>query len=165
MTYQDVLTMQECKIGDITAHSLTAAHAYKVAKFKAELRRLSECYQNMRNQLPREAGVEDPQAFDTRMTELDKKAQEGKLTKAEQNEYDELNPKRVRFAELLNNLLDEEPQHDIKAMPYEEWKALQDENRNVICEVTDNNGQKKQLELLMVVEPILMNILWAEPTD
>lgn len=161
MTNSDVITMLNCGILNLTAHSLEAAPAYKVTKFKNELRRISEAWNKTREGLAKEAEIDDLNVFYARLKELSEK---DKKSKEESKELDELKAKDKRFADLINAALREEVSHEIKTMPYDAWKALQDENKEIKATI-NNNGVPTTIELLVLLEPQLEEVLWKAPTE
>ena len=147
---------------DITAHTLDAAHSYKVVKFKNILRDINRQADDMEESFYKELGIDDK--FSARFSELLNKE---KLTKAEQTELDKFKDTDKRFGEMRNAMLDEEADlKDAKVMPYEEWKKLQDENKDAMLIYRNAQGQViGKRELLMVFENELEGILWKAPEE
>lgn len=150
---------------DITAHTLDAAHAYKVVKFKNILRDINRGVEESEKSFHKELAIDD--AFINRINELIKLESEGTINKKDKEELAKLRDTDKRFGEMRNAMLDEEANlSDVKIMPYEEWKKLQDENkdkklyyRNRKGEITDTR------ELLMVFENELEGVLWKAPEE
>lgn len=140
---------------NLTSHSLDAAHAYKVVSFKTRVRNAVDALAKAQEAFLKEAGIDDPQAFDARRTELNKK-EIRKLTKAEAQELTDLNAKMERFNQLTLAQMNEDANIEPKAMPYDQWKALQDENKDI---------KAQGVELLTLCEAQLEGILWKAPEE
>lgn len=138
----------------LTSHDLDAAHAYKVVQFKTRVKNAIEALTKTQESFVKEAGIDDPQAFDTRRAELNGKE---KRTKQEESELKDLNAKMERYNQLVVAQMNEEAAIEPKTMPYAQWKALQDENKGIKVE----GG----VELLTLCEAQLENILWKAPED
>ena len=136
---------------NLTSHSLDAAHAYKVVSFKTRVRNAVDALAKAQEAFLKEAGIDDPQAFDSRRAELSKKE---KLTKAEDSELKDLNAKMERFNQLTLAQMNEDANIEPKTMPYDQWKALQDENKDI---------KAQGVELLTLCEAQLEGILWKAP--
>ena len=154
----EVTTMIEGGILNLTAHSLDVAHAYKLAKFKSELKKTFNQFISDNNALLQEVGIEDPDFFDTRRAELLGKEP---LNKPEKQELAEMNAKLTRLSAMRNSLGNEPVTLDgVKTMPYEQWFLLQKENKDK-CLTIDG----KSIEILTLAEPVLEGVLWAAPED
>ncbi len=149
---------------NITAHTLDAAHAYKVVKFKSILKNVMNNIGEMEKSFSKELGIDD--AFINRINDLLSK-DEKDLTKKEKEELAGLREIDNKFGEMRKAMLQEEADlSEAKTMPYEEWKKLQDENKDQQLSYRDNLGQIiNQRELLMVFEAELEGILWKAPEE
>lgn len=154
----EMLTMINGGILNLTAYELDVAHAYKLVKFKNQMKAAQAKYTESYNSLVTEVGIEDGNTFDARMRELSKKE---KLTKAEIEELDGMNAKLTRLTAMRNALDDEEVVLDgVKTMPYEQWFLLQKENKDLNMNFGDTS-----VALLTLAEPVLEGVLWAAPED
>lgn len=154
----EVITMIEGGILSLTAHSLDVAHAYKLAKFKSELKKTYNQFVADNNALLQEVGIEDPYSFDARRAELLGKES---LTKPEKQELAEFNAKFSRLSHMRDVLGNEPVTLDgVKTMPYEQWFLLQKENKDK-CLTIDG----KSIEILTLAEPVLEGVLWAAPEE
>lgn len=154
----EVITLVDGGINNLTAHSLDVAHAYKLVKLKGELKKAYNKFREDYTALLGEVGIDDPNVFDSRLEELNKK---GKRTKAEEEELVDLNKKLERLFGLRNALSNEDVVLEgVKTMPYEEWFKLQTENKDITITIGD-----KSLCLLTLAEPVLENILWVAPEE
>lgn len=162
ITKEDVKIWVENGVMDLTVHSLDSAHSYKVAKFKNIVRDIYRGIRDMEQQFFKDLNIDE--TFVPRINELSGK---DKLTKEEKKELDKLRETDNKYGEMQKAMLAEEVDlKDVKAMPYSEWKKLQDENKE--CKITYRNqfGQIVIIkELLMVYEEKLENILWVAPTE
>ena len=153
MTNDFIQFLSRGGIMNITAHDLDVAHAYKVVKFKNAIKEALSKMEEMEKSFIAELKIDDPQGFDKRAEELRKKES---LTKDEQKELDEKNAIYKRLNDMRMAMYQEEANVETKTMPYEEWKKLQDENRDV---------KVGNAELLMAAEPLLENVLWKAPEE
>ena len=138
---------------NITSHDLDAANAYKVVRFKSCIRTASDSLTAMEESVIKEVGIDNPAYFNERRNELTKKEN---LTESEIEELQGLNAKMMRYNELVAIQLNADAGIESNPMPYEQWKVLQDENRNI--KVGD-------AELLILSEASLEDILWRAPEE
>ena len=138
---------------NLTSHNLEAAHAYKVVQFKNRMRNAVEALGKTQQGLVGEAGITEPEAFDARREELAKKE---KRTKSEEAELKDMNDKLNRLNELTNALMMADAEIEPKTMPYEQFKALQDENKDI---------KAQGIEILTLAESQLEGILWKAPEE
>ena len=175
--------MNASGMANITSHSLEAAHAYKVVQFKSRLRNAAEAFGKTQQSFLKEVGIEDPEKFDRRRQELAERARrkelaekanrtkeenelfdklneklkgQKNLTKAEEEELKGMDEKLKRYNDLSEALMNEDAEIEPKTMPYEQWKALQDENREL---------KVQGVELLTLCEADLEGILWKAPEE
>ena len=140
----------------ITNHDLTPAHAYKVVKFRKALGAALKDIDRDLEGIRKDVGIEDAAAFDKELFELrDRKER----TPEEETRLAGMEVKLRRFLDLRGEMLDEEAELDCKALPYEEWHRLQNENRAV-----EVNGQPRDV-LSGYVEDALEGVLWAPPEE
>ena len=156
MKKQDILTLVNAGALSATQHELSSAHSYKVFKFKSNLRKALTALQEAENDLQKECGIEDGQAFDERLAELRKLEAP---TEAETKELEEMNAKLLSYIEQQRELYNEDIDLDVKTMPYEEWCKLQNENKAV-----EINGTKHDV-FSGYVEELLLDVLWKAPEE
>lgn len=149
---------------DVTAHTIDAAHAYKVVKFKNILKNFMSDIDKMDEGFRKELNIDD--AFIARINILTDK-DEKDLTKKEKEELASLRETDIKYGKMRDSLLNEEvDMSEAKAMPYEEWKKLQDENKDKKLYYRNRQGQVlSERELLLVFEPELEGILWKAPEE
>ena len=162
LTKKEAQFLYQNGMNDLTAHTLDAAHAYKVVKFKNILRDVCNKINDSDQALYKELGIDE--AFIKRFDELNGKE---KLTNKEQEELATKLATDKRLGEMRETMLSEEASlSEAKTMPYEQWKRLQDENKERILYYRDNRGNiTGTKELLMVYEEMLEGILWVAPVD
>ena len=149
-----VLNLVNGGVATITAHSLDSKHAYKVVQFRKAILAENEAFEKERIDLLKEAGIEDPRAFDDELVSLRKTENPSDEQK---KRLDELNGKFNRFNELLTTALNEEVVLNCKTMPYDEWHKLQNEN-------AEKEIYGKKCDLLSgQVEDLLEGVLWEAP--
>lgn len=156
MKFYEIVTMMNSGIGSISSNQLSIKSAYIVTQFKREVDRLYNDWLDRYNRLPKEAGIEDGEAFDKRRAELTTKVKKGKLNNTEAKELDGLNEKWNRLQGLRSALSDEDITINSKALSYEDWFTLKSANNNI------KTGNAELLELL---EVSLENILWKAPDE
>ena len=151
-----VLDLINGGVAAITAHTLDPKHAYKVVQFRKALLAESEAFEKERAELLKEAGIEDPQAFDDELLSLRKTENPSDEQKKRLNE---LNGKVNRFNDLVTAALNEEVVLNCKTMPYDEWHKLQ-------CENAEKEIRGKKCDLLSgAVEDLLEGTLWVAPDE
>jgi hypothetical protein len=144
----EIFNLAGSGIFSVSANTLDAAHAYKVIKFKSAVRKAAQAIEDAQKELTKEAGIDDPQAFDKEYQDLLK-------SKANPERLKELDGKFKRLMELRSNLYNEEATLDgVKTIPYEQFFALQKENKDI---------KEKPLENFA---DLLEGILWTgEPEE
>ena len=144
----DIINLAGSGIFSISANTLDAAHAYKVIKFKSAVRKAAQAIDESQKTLTTEAGIDDPQAFDKEYQDLLK-------SKSNPERLKELDGKFKRLVGLRGNLYNEEANLEgVKTIPYEQFFALQKENKDI---------KEKPLENFA---DLLEGILWTgEPEE
>ena len=151
-----VLDLIDGGVATITAHALDPAHAYKVVQFRKALLAENEAFEKERIDLLKEAGIDDPKAFNEELAALRK---EENPTDEQKKRLDELNAKLNRFNELVTAALNEDVVLNCKTMPYDEWHKLQNEN-------AEKEIRGKKCDLLSgAVEDLLEGTLWVAPDE
>lgn len=142
----DILNLTNAGILAITANDLDAAHAYKVLKFKKAVKKAFEGIMESEREILKEAGIEDAVAFDKERKELT-------VSASDKKRLEELNKQLSRVLELRDNLYKEEVELDCKTIPFEQFHALQQENKDL---------ERKPLNAF---EDLLEGVLWEAPND
>ena len=151
MTFADIRIMFENGLMGISSRSLDLAHAYKVVSFKTKLKNAYNEYNDRREQLAKDCGIEDGNSFAKRMNQL---ASIVERTEAEDKEFKEMVAKNEQFNGMFEKLMADTYEIEPKVMPYEEWRKLQEENKEV---------KIGKFELLAQFEISLEGILWKAP--
>lgn len=150
MKKQTIIVLANAGIAAMTNHSLDTAQAYKVVKFRKALNAALEAIGKDEETIRKDAGIDDPQAFDKELMEL-------RESKSDPKRLEEMEGQLKRFNELRMEMLKEEVELDCKTLPYAEWHKLQCENKEV--------GDKKIDLLSGWVEDVLEGVLWVAPED
>lgn len=150
MKKQTIIVLANAGIAAMTNHSLAPEHAYKVVKFRKALNAALEGIGKDEETIRKDAGIDDPQAFDKELKEL-------RETNANPKRLEEMEAQLKRFNELRMEMLKEEVELDCKTLPYAEWHKLQNENKEV--------GDKKVDLLSGYVEDVLEGVLWEAPKE
>lgn len=153
----DIINIFNLGIANATNHDLSPEHAYKFVKFRKVANSILESIGKDEEAIRKDAGIEDPQAFDKELADL--RAIE-KPTDEQSEKLSEMEAKLRRFIELRVEMLNEDvPLEGVKAMPYDAWHKLQCENAE-----KEINGRKVDI-LSGYVEDILEGILWVAPKE
>lgn len=150
--FADIQTMYERGMMGISSRTLDIAHAYKVVQFKTKLKNAHDEFEKLRLQAVKDAGIEDGDAFSIKFNALANK----KRTEEEEKEFKPLAELNDRFNKMLGDILNDTCVIEPKTMPYEEWRKLQEENKEI---------KLGQFELLAQCESMLEGILWAAPAE
>ena len=159
MKNYEVITLVNAGVLQTTAHDIAPSHAYKLYKLKKALEKALSAIQESEKGLVKDAGIEDPQAFDERGRELAKiKADE--LTEEQKAERKEREEKLSKMGELRKALYEDEAALEgLKTVPYDVWFTLQKENRAVRV-----GGQETDV-LSGAAESILEGVFWEAPKE
>lgn len=149
--FGDIRAMFEGGMMGLSSRSLDLAHAYKVVSFKTKLKNAYHEFNDRKEQLAKEAGIEDGNEFAKRMNEL---AAKNQRTESEEQEFKEMIAKNEKFNGLFDKLLEDYIDIEPKVMPYEEWRKLQEENKEL---------KFGKFEMLAQFETALEGILWKAP--
>ncbi len=150
MKKQTIIVLANAGIAAMTNHSLAPEHAYKVVKFRKALTAALEGIGKDEETIRKDAGIDDPQAFDKELGEL-------RESNANPKRLEEMEAQLKRFNELRMEMLKEEVELDCKTLPYAEWHKLQCENKEV--------GEDKRDLLSGWVEDVLEGVLWVAPKE
>lgn len=155
MKKQTLIVLANAGIQSITNHTLDAAQAYKVVKFRKSFNAALDAIAEDEKALLKEAGIEDAPSFNKELEDLRK----ADRTPEQEEKFKEMTEKVARYNELHAEMLQEEVTLDCKAMPYEDWHKLQGENAE-----KEMNGRKVDL-LPAYVEDALEGVLWEAPEE
>lgn len=153
MKKQTIIMLANAGVQSITNHTLDASQAYKVVKFRKAFNAALDSISEDEKGLLKEAGIEDAPSFNKELDELRK----ANRTPEQEDKYKEMTEKVKRYNELHAEMFQEEVTLDCKALPYEEWHKLQNENKEV--------GDKKIDLLAGWVEDMLEGVLWEAPKE
>ena len=152
----DIVALYRNGIMGATSRSLRLDAAYTLTKFKGEVNRLYQEWMNKFNSLPKEAEIDDADAFQKRYTELNDKLAGGKLTAKEKTEHEAMAEKMKRLVGLQNELANDDVFIKVKPMSFEQWLILKDSNREI---------KINEYELFELVESSLENVIWKAPEE
>ena len=143
----DILNLANAGVFSVSANTLDAAHAYKVVKFKSAVRKAAVAIDEQQKELTKEAGIEDPQAFDKERAELVK-------SKANPERLEQLNVQFKRLLELREKFYNDDVELEgVKTIPYEQFHLVQQENKDL------------KSKPLNAFEDLLEGVLWAAPEE
>ncbi len=145
----DIITLANAGVMQATGYTLKPAEAYQLFLLKKQIGRAVEAVREAETSLVRDAGIDDPAAFDARTQELSGK---GELTEEERRELEEHREKLVRLNGTRRALYEDEAEIRVSPIPYEAWFALQQENAKSNVFGGDS-------------ETILENIFWKAPEE
>ena len=155
MKNSDVVYLVNSGVQLTTGHSLSNASAYKAFKFRKVLSSILNSVSEGEKGLLTEVGIEDASKFDERLAVL--RATE-KPTEEEVKELETMQAQLEKYSGLRDQLYNEEADlSSVKAMNYDDWRKLQNENKEV-----EVNGVKKDV-FSGKVEELLEGVLWAAP--
>ena len=157
MKNSDVVYLVNSGVQLTTGHSLSNASAYKAFKFRKVISSVLNSVSEGEKGLLTEVGIEDASKFDERLAVL--RATE-KPTEEEVKELETMQAQLEKYSGLRDQLYSEEADlSSVKAMNYDDWRKLQNENREV-----EVNGVKKDV-FSGKVEELLEGVLWAAPEE
>ena len=157
MKNSDVVYLVNSGVQLTTGHSLSNASAYKAFKFRKVLSSILNSVSEGEKGLLTEVGIEDASKFDERLAVL--RATE-KPTEEEVKELETMQAQLEKYSGLRDQLYNEEADlSSVKAMNYDDWRKLQNENKEV-----EVNGVKKDV-FSGKVEELLEGVLWAAPEE
>lgn len=158
MKNHQLISLVNAGILSATVHTLCTADSYKVFKLKKAIRTAFTGIQDMERDLLAECGITDPKAFDNRTAELRSIAEP---SEAEKSELEGMEAKSAQFFEQRTQLYNEEAElKDVRTIPYESWKQLQDEN----AAVAQADGRKTDI-FSGLAEELLEGIFWIAPEE
>ena len=158
MKKQDIITLVNCGILSMTAHDLKPAQAYKAFKLKKEVEKAFKAIQDEQKGIREEAGITEEMSEKISKI-IDKVNMKSSVIEDEKQEllaYNELNRK---VSSLYKEANKEDFEIDIKTIPFDDWRVLQEENRS------KRIGENEFDILGGEAEIILENIFWEEPKE
>lgn len=152
----DIIKLYKAGIIEVSAHTLSATHAYKVFKMKREVEKAYRAIEEDQEALMKEQGLtkELRQQF---VDIVNKKANE--ITDADKETIKQYQTLQRKVEDLFELQGKEDVELDIKTIPYSEWRKLQEENK--AKKIND-----KEVDILAgIAEIILAEVFWVEPTE
>lgn len=143
-----IIALHNNGLQEVSALTLSSASAYAVYKFKRAISKAVDAINEAQRGIVQQVGIEDLTAFSKRMEELSK--MEGR-TPEQEEELDGLHKKDLEAGRLLQELAADDTDLDVKLLSYEDWHALQVEN--------------KDCKALVHLEHLLEGVLWAAPEE
>ena len=143
MNKADIINLVHAGVPGITNLTLDGKHAYKVLKFRRALLAVHGQIRDEFSAIFKEAGIEDPQAFDKELAELREKAKP--YTDAGKEIPAEIGGRLMKIEATFARY---------KALEGEDFHALQKENEK-ICPALAHG----------YVEDVLEGVLWTAPED
>ena len=158
---------------NITTHNVPGEHSYKIVRFRSLFNKALRAYDDAREALVKEAGIEDEKKFNDDLDALKAKT---KKTDKDKEFLATMQATANKRDEMLTTLLNEPADlSGVKTMPYDAWKALQDENRATdkhpemlsgVIMVIETMGPDGDMKLRREdTEEVLQDILWVPPTE
>lgn len=155
MKNSDVVYLVNSGVQLTTGHSLSNASAYKAFKFRKVISSILNSVSEGEKGLLTEVGIDDASKFDERLAVL---RATDKPTEEEVKELETMQAQLEKYSGLRDQLYSEEADlSSVKAMNYDDWRKLQNENKEV-----EVNGVKKDV-FSGKVEELLEGVLWAAP--
>jgi hypothetical protein len=151
MNKENIINLVNAGVPGITNLTLSGKHAYKVLKFRRAILAVHGQICDEFSAIFKEAGIEDPQAFDKERNEL---RTISSRTAEQEARLAELDKTFVRYKELEEEMLKEEVKLDCVPMPYEDFHALQKENEKT-CPALAHG----------YIEDVLEGVLWTAPEE
>lgn len=146
-TNKEILAFSMAGMRQLTFHCLPVDSAYEIYKFKDRVNKITEEIHNHERALLVAVGIDNAEDFDKKFEKLSK-------GKKKSEKYIEMKKLRELFFAMRQKILDEKVEIDVKPLPYEEWKKLQDENHK--------DGRDP---LSGFAENALEGKLWTAPKD
>lgn len=161
MRNSDIITLINNGLLYTTAFNVDSASAYKLYKLKKAVENASEKIRETEKGLVKDAGIDQPEAFDERMRELNSIKPEN-LTDEQKAELDTLNKEFRKYTDLRIEMYNDTTDlDDVKPVPYDTWFTLQKENK----EVTVPGNDIKFNVFSGPVESILEGVFWNAPEE
>lgn len=121
----DILNLAKADIFSVSANTLEAAHAYKVVKFKGAIRKGLVSIEEANAEIAKEAGIDNVAEFDRELNSLRQTGSDpGRLATLEKK-LSQLDKLRAAMYK------DDAKLEGVKTIPYDQFFALQKENREL----------------------------------
>ena len=154
----DIITLVNCGILSMTAHDLKPAQAYKTFKLKKEVEKAFKDIQEEQKGIREDNGLTDELENKVRGI-IEKLNMRSSVTEEEKQEVLAHNELQRKVSSLYREANKVDVTLDIKPIPYEDWRKLQEENRHKVI------GEKEYDILGGEAEIILEAIFWEEPKE
>ena len=152
----DIIKLYKAGIIEVSAHTLSAAHAYKVFKMKREVEKAHKAIEEDQEKIMEEVGL--TKGFREKIADIFGK-EANLVTDADKAAVKEYQALQRKVEKLFEEQSKEDVSLDIKTIPYNEWRKLQDENK--AKKIND-----KEVDILAgIAEIILAEVFWTEPTE
>lgn len=152
----DIIKLYKSGIIEVSAHTLSAAHAYKVFKMKREVEKTHKAIEEDQEKIMEEVGL--TKEFREKIADIFGK-EANLVTDADKAAVKEYQALQRKVEKLFEEQSKEDVSLDIKTIPYNEWRKLQDENK--AKKIND-----KEVDILAgIAEIILAEVFWVEPTE
>ena len=153
----DIITLINCGILSMTAHDLKPAQAYKAFKLKKEVEKAFKDIQEEQKGIREDNGLTEEMENKVKGI-IEKMNIRSSVTEDEKQEVLAHNELQRKVSSLYREANTEEVTLDIKSIPYEDWRKLQEDRHKVI-------GEKEYDILGGEAEIILEAIFWEEPKE
>ena len=154
----DIITLINCGILSMTAHDLKPAQAYKAFKLKKEVEKAFKDIQEEQKGIREDNGLTDELENKVKGI-IEKLNMRSSVTEEEKQEVLAYNELQRKVSSLYREANKVEVALEIKPIPYEDWRKLQEENRHKVI------GEKEYDILGGEAEIILEAIFWDAPTE
>ena len=152
----DIIKLYKAGIIEVSAHTLSAAHAYKVFRLKREVEKAYKAIEEDQEKLMDGEGL--TRELRERIADIFGK-ESNMVTDADKAAVKEYQAIQRKVEKLFEEQGKEEVSLDIKTIPYNEWRKLQDENK--AKKIND-----KEVDILAgIAEIILAEVFWVEPIE
>lgn len=152
----DIIKLYKAGIIEVSAHTLSAAHAYKVFKLKREVEKAYKAIEEDQEKLMDGEGL--TRELRERIADIFSK-ESNMVTDADKAAVKEYQVIQRKVEKLFEEQGKEDVTLDIKTIPYNEWRKLQNENKSK--KIND-----KEVDILAgIAEIILAEVFWVEPTE
>lgn len=145
----DIIILANAGIMRATGYDLQPKEAYQFYLLKKQIEKAVSSIREAEGEFVKNAGIDNPEAFDERTKELSGKSE---LSKEERKELDEHRNTLDKLNEMRKALYEDETDIRVKPIPFESWFRLQKENSKE--NIFGGNA-----------EAILENVFWSAPEE
>ena len=157
MKKKDIILFNNVGVLGISNHTLDAAHAYKVVRFRKAINKVLNEIASEQEAMANDAGFDKP--IDEFFGERLKLYTVKNPTPEQLAQLGEMDKKIERYNELNGVMLEQEVKIECPKIPYEVWRQLQNENKD-----NELNGRKVD-PLSGYVEDVLEDVFWSAPKE